>query len=81
MKLNLEALRTRQSSRFDSRRPGSPYWITEELPIIRPESMRAKIASNKPTYPDKSLSGTGSDYFRIADRRRIVARLSNSGLP
>jgi hypothetical protein len=35
MKLSLEALRTRQSSRFDSRCPGSPYWIREELPVAR----------------------------------------------
>jgi excisionase family DNA binding protein len=34
MKLSLEALRTRQSSRFDPRCQGSPYWITEALPSL-----------------------------------------------
>ena len=35
MKLSLEALRTRQSSRFDSRCPGFPYWITEGFLVTR----------------------------------------------
>jgi|HubBroStandDraft_2_1064218.scaffolds.fasta_scaffold04319_5 hypothetical protein len=49
-------------------------------PIIS-QGRDLEISVAMPTYRDKSLSGTGSDYSRIADRRRIVAGLSNSGLP